>query len=88
MKKAYTKPGIVFDNFELSQSIAGSCEYISNQAYGTCGVFVEGFNETIFTSTTNCNRTPANEADKTPGNINYNGVCYDVPAPDSNVFSS
>ena len=83
MKKIYSKPQIVFDSFELSQSIAAGCEYRSNHAYGSCALKLdvpgwEGF--TFFTGTVGaCMTTPPSE---------YDSICYHVPTDDKNVFSS
>lgn len=41
MKKKYSAPRIVFDSFELSESIATNCAYISQQSYGECPVTLE-----------------------------------------------
>lgn len=82
MKKAYEKPQIVFDSFELSQSIAAGCEFKSNYAHGECAVDIHLggdmflFLEAMETCGTN------------PGPGFYDDVCYDVPHEDNNVFSS
>ncbi|MCQ2424388.1 MAG: hypothetical protein MJ088_05790 [Clostridia bacterium] len=84
MKKAYTKPGIVFDNFELSQSIAGSCKAISNQAWQMCLLVISepGIDLTVFQNDVVCKDAYH------PGPGEFNDLCYDVPTPDANVFSS
>lgn len=84
MKKIYSKPQIVFDSFELSQSIAAGCEYKSNHAYGSCALDVDepGWNTTtLFVSGVGDCST------KTQDGV-YNGICYHVPTDDKNVFSS
>ena len=81
MKKAYSKPQILFESFEISQSIAGSCEEIVNAMPGSCGlVLFPG--KTLFTSEMVgiCNTTPS------PGQ--FDDLCYDVPSDNNNVFSS
>lgn len=77
MKKIYSKPQIVFDSFELSQSIAAGCEFISNQAWQVCPVDIN-IGRTIFTAAP-CQFT-------TPGDDDL--VCYHNPADNKNVFSS
>lgn len=81
MKKIYSKPQIVFDSFELSQSIAAGCEYISNHALGSCALTLDDLpGMTFFTSEIGaCELTPPGE---------YDRICYDVHADNSSVFSS
>ena len=77
MKKNYSKPQIMFDSFELSQSIAGACAGVqSDQAPYDCPVDFGG-PLTLFAAM--CDITPA------PGD---NKVCYDVPSDDSRLFGS
>ncbi len=81
MKKAYNKPEIVFDSFELSQNIAAGCEFISNHSKKDCSVTDPSIGMTFFTrSTYGCVIT------EVPGN--YDDICYDVPNPSNNVFTS
>ena len=82
MKKAYNKPQIVFDSFELSQSIAAGCEIITKlPSENACGVVLPGDRGPTFVSEmTGCKRT---EVDG-----DYNGICYHVPNDANNVFSS
>lgn len=78
MKKVYTKPGIIFESFELAQSIASCVLIQQNQADYVCPVKVpEWGGMTYFTSA--CDMTP-------PGG--NDGVCYHVPTEDNNVFGS
>lgn len=80
MKRMYDKPQIVFDSFELSQSIAAGCELFSNIAWQQCPVDVGGSFGTIFTLEEICNRTPDDNE--------YKEICYDVPFEENMVFSS
>ena len=71
MKKRYTKPIIVFEDFTLSATIAGDCEIKTNtpaakqcayevvMEWGTASVFVEGVGPCVF---------------KMPGE--FDGICY------------
>lgn len=82
MRKAYQKPQIFFENFELSDNIA-ACELISsNQARYSCPVIdktVVGAEWTIFQSAANgCMQTPADGA----------SFCYEIPTEDYNVYIS
>lgn len=83
MKREYTKPIIVFENFSMSTNIAAGCEHITNNhVENVCGyldqrdptkirVFMVGIQ--------GCVRT---EPD------GYNGVCYHNPSETYNLFNS
>ena len=80
MKKIYSKPEIIFEDFSLSTSIAAGCEldtplpsYEENCGYPTRGgiVFVEG---------AQCTTHPQDGM--------HNGFCYHVPVETSNLFNS
>lgn len=84
MKKKYEKPAIVFDSFELSQSIAGGCMGImQNFSQETqCPVLIDypGWGQmTIFARETGCSLT--SDRDR-------NSICYDVPMDNTRVFTS
>lgn len=82
MKKAYSKPEIVFENFSLSTNIAAGCEQKNElQSGGTCGH--KWGKSTIFTEeVTGCKKKV------TDGSGDYNGLCYHVPNESYNVFNS
>lgn len=93
MKKQYSKPGIIIEDFEMSESIAIACEGVGPGGVGgslgdathaskdVCGWNVGGF--IYWTSTTNgCNRIR---------DINYNiddTYCYHNPTAGLSIFSS
>ena len=80
--KTYTKAEILFVSFELSQSIAAGCESISNYGYGTCQLDAKdstGDVLNVFTDGLNCDITEPDLLDD---------LCYDVPQPENNVYSS
>lgn len=79
MKKAYIKPQIVFDSFQLSQNIAGDCEFISTFARGNCAILEPETGDIVYLDSTTCQFTPPNAND---------GICYHVPTEDWNVYSS
>lgn len=82
MKKTYCKPELTFESFELSQSVAAGCEFISNHVKGSCALdlgIVTLFTQELFKQHV-CGTTPA------PGQDD--SFCYDVPSDDKNVFSS
>ncbi len=81
MKKNYSKPQLVFDSFELSESIAAGCYAISKQSELICPVIDPNMGEPIFTSEgIGCVITTEEGA--------YNAVCYHVPDGMHQVFSS
>lgn len=82
MKKAYSRPDIVFESFSLCTSIAAGCEYGSNFTKGTCGY--EYTDEIyIFTSdVTGCTRKV------TDGSEKFDGICYHNPSDLKNIFQS
>ena len=77
MKKPYSKPELVYENFELSQSIAAGCTYISHFNKMMCSVPISE-TVSIFASKA-CSTRPG------PGDTS---ICYDVPSGEVNVFSS
>ena len=83
MKKQYTAPEIFFEDFTLSQSIAGGCEVISNNhSANSCGIDWGRF--VVFNADLGnvCDRTPADTGGK------YDGLCYHVPTDANNLFNS
>ena len=82
MKKKYEKPAIIFDSFELSQSIAGGCiGIVQNFSADTqCPILIPGWGGlTVFAEATGCSATT---------DAAQNSVCYDVPADNTKVFTS
>ncbi len=78
MKKTYSKPEILFEDFSVRTSIA-SCERELSFAQNTCGVKFGSY--VIFTTEGICNRAP-----EIPDE--YDGYCYHIPSEDRNFFSS
>ena len=79
MKKNYEKPQIRFESFELSQNISANCDWISNQAEYVCPVVDPEWDDiTIFMAAPCDTDTPLGD----------DGICYDVPTSDTNIFSS
>lgn len=83
MKKNYTKPEIVFENFLASTNIAAGCEVktnmpsVDNCAYSYTDEFAGQLN--LFLA--DVNLCTDKEAD------GYNGFCYHVPFGE-NIFNS
>lgn len=86
MKKEYSKPIVVFENFSLSTNIAGTCEEIvKNPTQGTCALQGTG-GINVFNSGMNvCEYTPGDFGD--PEDM-WNGYCYHVPTEYNNLFNS
>lgn len=82
MKKLYIKPEIMFESFSLSTNIAGDCEEkTNNPTNGTCGMDFSGFK--VFMHDMNgCSDIKVNDGES------FNGLCYDTPTADNNLFNS
>ena len=82
MKKAYSKPEIMFDDFSLSANIASVCEEkVGSPTEYTCGL--KYGMSTIFTQDSTGCKTKVDD-----GSGKYNGLCYHIPSEDYNVFNS
>lgn len=87
MKKAYTAPGIFYEDFSLTTNIAAECTEKTNLAKFTCGyeytpdlyVFANGIE--------NCDIFD-NVQETEDGDYIYNGICYHVPYNDYVLFNS
>lgn len=77
MKKAYSKPQIVFESFELTKSIAAGCVYLSNTfgSPNSCTYTENG--TTIFMSNCGYDNDDA-----------YKDFCYHIPTDDGAIFNS
>ena len=84
MKKTYTKPEIVFENFLMSTSIAGDCDPKTHTpSLNQCAYSYEDeFAGTVNLFIDNVNACTTKEADG-----EYNGFCYHV-FTGSNLFNS
>lgn len=81
MKKAYSKPQILFEDFTLSTNIAAGCEVrVEGHSSGTCGYKMGGGIVVFVSAETGCN---THEPD---GDLN--GLCYHVPIETNNLFNS
>lgn len=82
MKKVYSKPDILFEDFSLSTNIAAGCEEIPLQNINECG-FKWSKGVYIFTdSVSGCSHKVVD------GDGEYNGLCYHNPSSTNNVFYS
>lgn len=81
MKKVYSKPVIIYDDFRLSANIAAGCEVRSNHAMNECTFDLgPGVPPPFANGLSICEYTPEDGT--------YNGACYDVPSTDNNLFTS
>lgn len=80
MKKVYTKPAILFDSFELSQSIAAGCEIITGYARNVCAYELRTGQNIFLEGISDCTTIEAGGE--------YNGICYHVPIDTNNLFTS
>lgn len=86
MKKAYSKPDILFESFSLATSIAAGCEVkLDTQAAYVCGIKFD--NTTIFTNdVTNCRADKGGTVIADGGTADQ--LCYHNPYEANNVFAS
>lgn len=89
MKTNYEKPVILFESFELNQSIASSCGVTgggntlgkpTHWDKSTCGWGIGG-TIVIWTATPTCNDIAGKDEE-------VEGMCYNAPSPDQSIFSS
>ena len=85
MKKAYSKPEIMFEDFTLNTYIAASCGYEATHdaALGKwkCSGYQLRSGEVVFMAAFNGCITVEADGD-------YNGYCYHVPTVSLNLFGS
>lgn len=83
MKKAYVKPQIAFESFQLTSNIAGDCNQKPNTQANeaTCGYNDNGW--IIFHNEFICDILI-----DSAGTGAYNRFCYHVPTSDISVFAS
>ena len=78
MKKAYEKPRVYFEDFQLSTSIAGGCAWTASFEENSCPVKIPGTPEPYITDSA-CTFSVPGENDK---------FCYHTPMDNKNVFTS
>lgn len=81
MKKAYVKPEMYFESFELSASIALSCGRPTlTPTDGTCGITIVGVPGVVFLNTVqDCDYKSED---------GYKSYCYHQPSSTENLFNS
>ena len=80
MKKSYSKPEILFEDFSLSSSITAGCDLDTPMpSYEeNCGYPIRG--GTVFVDGAQCTSTPQDGM--------YEGFCYHNPTDMNNLFNS
>lgn len=81
MKKKYSAPDIAFESFALSVSIA-DCGVGTNQDDRKCGYKWDPETIIFVTGVQGCTTVIID------GDPYYDGVCYDNPSPEVNLYSS
>ena len=81
MRKLYSKPEVVFENFLISTNIAAGCVYKTNlQTEGNCGYDDDRGNGVIFTlDVTGCKYHNVEDSDS---------LCYHNPSDYGAIFNS
>lgn len=83
MKKRYTAPEILFEDFSISTNIAAGCEEKSNlPSYNSCGL--KWGKKTLFTDELAVCTTKFSAVEDSP----FDGLCYHNPNSDYNLFNS
>lgn len=88
MKKAYSKPDILFESFSLATSIAAGCEEKALSTQDACGV--KFGKSIIFTSEAHGCASVISDGSLTGNWVDKenNGLCYHNPSATYNVFIS
>lgn len=85
MKKVYSKPEIMFEDFSLNNAIAAGCEATTNlPSSNQCGIDFSGV-VVFIQEMTGCTDI---KVDNVGGDGEYNGLCYHVPTGNNNLFTS
>ena len=82
MKKLYSKPEIMFENFSMSVNVAAGCEVITKlQGENACGYKPDRWiGGALFNK-------PENGCETAP-TAPYDSICYDTPNQVYNLFTS
>lgn len=83
MKRTYTKPELFYEEYELTEAIAGNCgnklylDKVNSGSYLSCTVDMGG-GDFLFMSPPSCNTDPAD----------IGGICYEAYAENEMLFNS
>lgn len=87
MKKEYSKPIVVFENFSMSTNIAGTCNRIvNNPTQGVCGIPGSAPGSDLFSQDVQGCVILDEFFDGNDGK--YDGFCYHVPEGGPSLFNS
>ena len=89
MKKEYSKPGIIIEDFNLCQNIAGGCGAAHESNWGSpthwnktsCG-WSDGV-DIIWAAVPPCTEEGLTDVD-----ADFDGICYNHPSNGMTIFSS
>ena len=85
LKKLYSKPKILFEDFALNTNVAGSCErVVGTLNQGECGINFNGW-MTIFAGDVSGCMIQVEDGTTDYGN---DGYCYHVPSEIYSLFNS
>lgn len=96
MKKQYSKPGIIVENFSISQNIATGCGAAHDSIWGspnhwtkeTCG-WKNQWNQVLWYEKTICDNIIAKpDPDNGIPEGDVGGICYNNPVNGMTIFSS
>lgn len=86
MKKVYSKPEIMFEDFALTTNVASGCEAKTNlPSKNLCGIDMSGF-YVFFSGMEGCKNAQIVKDEN--GDGEWNGICYHVFSSDQNLFAS
>ena len=86
MKKTYSTPVILFENFTTSTSIATNCEgIVGNPSKGSCAVLGTGGIAVFDGSISACEYT---STELGQGEDQWDGACYHVSTEGDSLFNS
>ena len=81
MKKVYSKPNIVYEDFSPSTSIAAGCQYEADVVMYECGI--EYDTDMLFILDVEACNLPVEMMSGV-----FDEICYHNPSPGNNVFTS
>ena len=88
MKREYSKPQIMFEDFTLSTNIAASCDRIvNNPTQGACGIPGSAPGMDVFSAGIQGCTISEGIVDGVADGM-YDGFCYHVPNDNSQLFNS
>lgn len=87
MKKIYSKPEILFEDFAVTATIASGCERPCNQNEGTCAFEFQCGPWVMYIFNLEPGSPCSDGAENLVG-TEHDGLCYHAPSESFNTFSS